>query len=66
MDKQIYLGDGVYAAFEAPLSQIWLSTPRPEGEHRIAIDRQVWDNLREYAQQVWAPKRPPGGSAIER
>jgi len=45
MDKT-YLGDGVYATFDG--YQVWLTTERENGEHKIAIDPYVMACLEEY------------------
>lgn len=45
-----YLGDGVYASFDG--WQIWLSTLRENGEHRIALEPYVFHALCRYAKAL--------------
>jgi hypothetical protein len=41
-----FIGDGLYVSFDG--WQIWLRTPRPEGDHRIAMEPDVWRSLRAW------------------
>lgn len=47
-----YLGDGVYAAFDG--YNVWLTTPRQNGTHEIALEPEVLDKLLRYVRQ-WRP-----------
>lgn len=48
MDKETYLGDGVYASFDG--YQIWLRAERDGIQHRIAIESEVYDSLVAYVK----------------
>jgi hypothetical protein len=50
MREQQYLGDGVYAAFDG--FSIWLTTPRADGVHRIALEPSVFKALVDYARRI--------------
>jgi hypothetical protein len=45
-----YLGDGVYVYHDG--FQVWLITERDEGEHRIALEPVVFDNLVRYRKRI--------------
>ena len=47
-----YLGDGVYATFDG--YQIWLSTEREQGMHRIALEPSTMNALTGYADRVFS------------
>ncbi len=49
-----YLADGVYASFDG--EYIWLDTKRGEDTHTIAIDWDVYYQLRDLAQRIWGEK----------
>lgn len=51
MDPKIYIGDGVYAEDDG--FGIWLTTLRPEGQHRIYLEPEVLAALNEW----WAARR---------
>jgi hypothetical protein len=38
-DKRVYLGDGLYAFYDG--HSVWLTTPRPDGEHRVCLEPDV-------------------------
>ncbi len=44
--NKTYLGDGLYTYFDG--WQIWLTTEREDGEHRIALEPEVFNKLIEY------------------
>lgn len=43
MGKETYLGDGLYVSFDG--FQILLRAPRPEGDHFVALERDVYRAL---------------------
>ncbi len=43
---ETYLGDGVYASFDG--YQIKLRAPRPDGDHEVYLEPQVFDALSTY------------------
>jgi len=45
-NAETYLGDGLYASFDGFC--VWLRTPRPEGDHRVALEPEVWRALRAW------------------
>ena len=49
--QQHYLGDGVYVTFDG--YNIWLSTPRDDITHTIALEPSVFDSLIEYRNQIY-------------
>lgn len=49
-NRKTYLGDGVYAEFDG--FAVWLSTPREDGEHRIALEPDVYDALAAYIKRL--------------
>ena len=53
MSEETYIGDGVYASFDGFM--IWLRTPREKGDHRIALEPQVYAELEAFAKLCWAP-----------
>lgn len=52
-----YLGDGVSAFFDG--FSIWLTTPREDGTHRIALEPEVFDALCEFADELNRARRGP-------
>lgn len=44
--SETFLGDGLYVSFDG--YQIWLRAPREDGDHRVALEPQVWHRLNEY------------------
>jgi hypothetical protein len=49
--KEIYLGDGLYAHFDG--YQFWLRAPREGGDHEVALEPPVFDELLKYRAQVY-------------
>jgi hypothetical protein len=49
-EKETYIGDGVYAAFDG--YQIWLRAPRIGGDHVIALEPEVWNKLVDWIQEI--------------
>jgi hypothetical protein len=50
-DNETYIGDGVYVRFDG--YQLWLRTPRQNGDHEIALEPAVYFALRDFAQKIW-------------
>ena len=55
--KETYLGDGLYASFDGYM--IILRAPRENGDHWVALEPLVYQELRRYAQYCWGPKEKP-------
>ena len=53
---ETYLGDGLYARFDG--FQIVLRAPRPEGDHYVALEPEVYEELRRFASRVWSKPEP--------
>jgi hypothetical protein len=52
-DKEVYLGDGLYASFDG--FAIWLRAPRENGvDHVVALEPQVWNELAAYHARLMA------------
>ena len=49
MDKEIYLGDGLYASFDG--WQIRLRAPREEGDHVVYLESHVLENLKAFVEE---------------
>lgn len=49
--QETYLGDGLYAHFDG--YQFWLRAPREEGDHEVALEPPVFDELLKYRAQVY-------------
>lgn len=49
-EREVYLGDGVYASFDG--YQIWLRTPRSNGDHSLALEPRVLAALDEFRAAV--------------
>jgi hypothetical protein len=45
-DAETYLGDGLYASFDG--FRVWLRAPRPEGDHRVAMEPDTWLALHKW------------------
>ncbi|MGE5163048.1 MAG: hypothetical protein ACM3IH_03355 [Sphingobacteriales bacterium] len=45
-----YLGDGLYATFDG--WQIILRAPRPDGDHWVAIEPEIYTNLLRFAERI--------------
>lgn len=52
MENETYLGDGVYASFDG--WQIWLRAPREGGDHRVALEPEVYASLVAYHARLLA------------
>ena len=50
--QKVYLGDGLYVYFDG--YQFMLTTEREHGEHYIALEPIVFDNLIEYRRNLYA------------
>lgn len=50
IDKESYLGDGVYVRFDG--YQIWLRTPRENGDHEIALEPGVYLSLTNFMNRL--------------
>lgn len=46
---ETYLGDGLYASHDG--GQLWLRTPRFDGDHRVALNPITLQHLLEYLQR---------------
>lgn len=51
MNRETYLGDGVYASFDG--WQICLRAPRENGDHVVYLEPQLWVALSGYAGKCW-------------
>jgi len=49
MENESYLGDGVYASFDG--YQIWLDTRAQHPVNRIALEPNVYDAFRRFAEK---------------
>lgn len=49
MDKEIYLGDGLYASYNG--YSITLRAPREEGNHIVVLDYEIYANLAAFAKK---------------
>ena len=49
--NKIYIGDSVYAHFDG--YQFWLRAPREGGDHEVALEPPVFDELLKYRAQVY-------------
>ena len=52
---ETYLGDGLYARFDG--LQIVLRAPRPEGDHYVALEPEVYEELRRFARKAWCEEQ---------
>lgn len=50
MNKEIYLGDGLYASFDG--YQITLRAPRAEGDHFVALEPAVLRAFERYVAEL--------------
>lgn len=50
MEEETYLGDGLYASFDG--FQFWLRAPRPEGDHRVALEPSTMMAFDEYRAKI--------------
>jgi len=46
MNAETYIGDGIYVSFDG--WHVWLRTPREGGDHRIAMEPEVWRSLHDW------------------
>lgn len=51
MNKEIYLGDGLYASFDG--WQIKLRAPREHEDHIVYLDAQMFEDLKAFAKKSW-------------
>jgi hypothetical protein len=49
MEKEIYLGDGLYASFDG--YQFCLRTPRGDGDHKVYLDVPTLNTFIEFVKQ---------------
>ena len=49
-NKEIYLGDGLYASFDG--WQINLRAPRGKDDHFVRLEPEVFDSLVRFAREV--------------
>lgn len=52
MDKETYLGGGLYASFDG--YSIWLRAPRMGGDHRVALEPEIFCALIEFERGLRA------------
>lgn len=57
MSKEIYLGDGLYARFDAE-GMLLLRAPREEGDHWVGLEPSVWEALLEFIRIAAPPGWP--------
>ena len=50
MDKETYLGDGLYASFDG--YQFKLRAPRSDGDHEVYLEPPVYAEFARFAQQT--------------
>lgn len=50
MEKETYIGDGVYASFDG--EHIWLRVEREGADHRIALNAEAFHALLEYSKRT--------------
>jgi hypothetical protein len=48
-NAETYIGDGVYVSFDG--WQVWLRAPREEGDHRIALEPEVYQSLHQWLRR---------------
>ena len=54
-DKEVYLGDGLYASYDG--WHIWLRTPRDNGDHVVALEPRVLAEFMAYADKIRKAQR---------
>lgn len=54
MEKEVYLGDGLYASFDG--WQINLRAPRGNENHIVCLDSFVFEKLIEFHKECYKPK----------
>jgi hypothetical protein len=57
IDKETYLGDGVYALFDG--YHIWLRAERYGFQHRVALEPPVLASLDRFVRSIYAKVEPP-------
>ena len=59
VNKETYLGDGLYASFDG--FQIVLRAPRETGEHFVALEPSIYSAFVEFAAREcgWTERRSP-------
>jgi len=62
MNKETYLGDGLYASYDG--YQITLRAPRMDGDHWVALEPPVYAALLDFVARLKAAANVPseGGS----
>lgn len=55
-NKETYLGDGLFASFDGWM--ITLRAPRPEGDHWVALEPEVFAALLEFKAGLRVAHRP--------
>ncbi len=54
MDKETYLGDGLYAKYDG--FQVWLRAPRGSIDHYVALDPYTLDSFFRFLERVGGAK----------
>lgn len=55
--KEHYLGDGLCASFDG--WSIWLRAPRPDGDHQVALEPDVFAALITYRKSLFSEEKTP-------
>lgn len=55
--KETYLGDGLYCSWDG--FQIVLRAPRPDGDHWVGLEPEVYQALTEFVAEMKKPKEAP-------
>ena len=50
MEKETYLGDGLYASFDG--WYIKLRAPRPDGDHWVGLEPEVFARLLKFVESI--------------
>jgi len=58
MEKETYLGDGLYASFDGFM--ITLRAPREHGDHWVGLEPDVMASLFAYVDQIKKAREPTG------
>jgi hypothetical protein len=48
--EEAYLGDGLYVSFDG--WYFWLRAPRPDGEHRVAMEPDTLKAFDDYRRMI--------------
>jgi hypothetical protein len=51
MEKETYIGDGLYASFDG--YQIKLRAPRDGGDHEVYLESSAFEELMKFAGEFW-------------